>query len=232
MMKRHLVLLLFIFCLFIASSASADLLVNQSSLEGTSFNSNTYYQTWAADDFQIAQTSFVTTFWWVGSQSSDATDLQGFNVRIYANFYDIGLGRDRPADSPTYSQYIALASVTETNNYDNSGYSSFQATTLPAFTATAGTLYWLSIQGDTGTSGEPGQWWGWHLASTENGKVGEFNHPAFIHYPIDQSPFQSTNHDFAFQLSGSPVPLPPSALLLGSGLLGLGAVGWRRRKKI
>jgi hypothetical protein len=26
------------------------------------------------------------------------------------------------------------------------------------------------------------------------------------------------------------VPIPPSALLLGSGLLGLGAVGWRRRK--
>jgi hypothetical protein len=28
----------------------------------------------------------------------------------------------------------------------------------------------------------------------------------------------------------STVPLPPALLLLGSGLLGLGAVGWRRRK--
>jgi len=28
----------------------------------------------------------------------------------------------------------------------------------------------------------------------------------------------------------TPVPLPPSALLLGSGLLGLGALGWRRRE--
>ena len=27
------------------------------------------------------------------------------------------------------------------------------------------------------------------------------------------------------------VPIPPSALLLGSGLLGLGLVGWRRREK-
>ena len=27
----------------------------------------------------------------------------------------------------------------------------------------------------------------------------------------------------------SPVPLPPSVLLLGSGLLGLGAMGWRRK---
>lgn len=30
---------------------------------------------------------------------------------------------------------------------------------------------------------------------------------------------------------GIPIPLPPSALLMGSGLLGLGLVGWRRREK-
>jgi hypothetical protein len=28
-----------------------------------------------------------------------------------------------------------------------------------------------------------------------------------------------------------PVPIPPTALLLGSGLLGLGLIGWRRREK-
>ena len=31
-------------------------------------------------------------------------------------------------------------------------------------------------------------------------------------------------------LSADPVPLPPSVLLLGSGLLGLGALGWRRKR--
>jgi len=31
-------------------------------------------------------------------------------------------------------------------------------------------------------------------------------------------------------VNGNPVPIPPSALLLGSGLLGLGLVGWRRKK--
>ena len=27
----------------------------------------------------------------------------------------------------------------------------------------------------------------------------------------------------------APVPIPPSALLLGSGILGMGLMGWRRR---
>ena len=35
---------------------------------------------------------------------------------------------------------------------------------------------------------------------------------------------------FEFDLSAQPVPLPPSVLLLGSGLLGLGALGWRRKR--
>jgi hypothetical protein len=40
------------------------------------------------------------------------------------------------------------------------------------------------------------------------------------------------NSQLAFQLVGAnPVPLPPSALLLGSGLLGLVGLGFRRRKR-
>jgi hypothetical protein len=38
------------------------------------------------------------------------------------------------------------------------------------------------------------------------------------------------NDDLMGYRLGTPVPLPPSALLLGSGLLGLVGLGWRRRK--
>jgi|WetSurMetagenome_2_1015567.scaffolds.fasta_scaffold210201_1 hypothetical protein len=51
------------------------------------------------------------------------------------------------------------------------------------------------------------------------------------------SPFGSDNsassyvhvNDFSFNVTT--VPLPPTVLLLGSGLLGLGAAGWRRKRR-
>jgi hypothetical protein len=36
---------------------------------------------------------------------------------------------------------------------------------------------------------------------------------------------------FSYGTNGAVVPIPPSVLLMGSGLLGLGLVGWRRREK-
>jgi hypothetical protein len=45
----------------------------------------------------------------------------------------------------------------------------------------------------------------------------------------DLAPGRSYEVDFTYTFGQ--VPLPPSVLLLGSGLLGLGLVGWRRRKE-
>ena len=38
--------------------------------------------------------------------------------------------------------------------------------------------------------------------------------------------------DFQWGTEYTPVPLPPSVLLLGSGLLGMGLLGWRRKTKL
>ena len=37
-------------------------------------------------------------------------------------------------------------------------------------------------------------------------------------------------NDLVFNVNTSGVPIPPSAFLMGSGLLGLGLIGWRRKK--
>jgi hypothetical protein len=47
---------------------------------------------------------------------------------------------------------------------------------------------------------------------------------AIVHY----SAYPSGNNT-GFASGVTPVPLPPSALLLGSGLIGLGLLGWRRK---
>jgi hypothetical protein len=49
----------------------------------------------------------------------------------------------------------------------------------------------------------------------------------------DNQPFGDSDYNdlvFKITVTSTPVPLPPSALLMGSGLLGLVGLGWRRRK--
>ncbi|MBM4301522.1 MAG: hypothetical protein FJ121_08305 [Deltaproteobacteria bacterium] len=43
--------------------------------------------------------------------------------------------------------------------------------------------------------------------------------------------FSNVSFNYSSGVDNRMVPIPPSALLLGSGLLGLGLVGWRRRGK-
>jgi hypothetical protein len=74
------------------------------------------------------------------------------------------------------------------------------------------------INANTGVTGQPLVW---------NAVVFEFT--GVMHQPdITQASFQyGTNLSDNFFT----VPLPPSALLLGSGLLGLMGLGWRRRRQ-
>ena len=68
--------------------------------------------------------------------------------------------------------------------------------------------------------------------------AGNGPHNPFLYGPVDfvlsmpgvTAQSTATNVAFSFGTEPSTVPIPPSALLLGSGLLGLVGLGWRRKK--
>ena len=65
-----------------------------------------------------------------------------------------------------------------------------------------------------GFSASPGDGFITSLSFNNNGAANDSNWPALDHFYV-----------------GTQVPIPPSAMLLGSGLLGLVGLGWRRRKE-
>ncbi len=215
------------------SLSSAALLFDQSSLkEGTTnisrpsslFTDGKWY--WCADDFELAQESSISSYYWVGDASnSDSNDnVVGFYLKIYPDFYDIELGHYRPADHPIYEEYFSMNDVTE-SDIGVSGWSGYLATSSSAFTADPNTTYWLRIQADINNGYQPpypDYIWGWHFSDTSNGNSGEYNSKFCNHLAV--------NNDYAFSLYGSPVPIPAAAWLLGSGLIGLVAFGGRRRR--
>jgi len=205
---------------FLPVYASADsLLWDQSSLGYSALISNTYFNVHAADDFQFSQGSNVTTLWWVGNSSSATSNLNGFNIGIYDNYFDAGLGFNRPGNIVKNYGNIPLASVTETTSGGN--FSEFNLTLPSPFPAGANTPYWLSIQADTSDNGQP--WWGWAIASTTNLSKSVYGSGSAFGNQIP------VEYDLTYQLYGNAVPLPPTVFLLGSGLLGL--AGWRRLRK-
>ena len=79
--------------------------------------------------------------------------------------------------------------------------------------------YWVSFRRNTGSS---------FYGDMKTGAPRPLLHEAI--FSTDYSTWAPNSLELGYYIEGNPVPLPPSMILLGSGLLGLGL--WGRRRKM
>lgn len=194
-----------------------------------------------ADDFRCTDSGPITGIHIWGSFLNDQVYQPTFLLAIWSNIPKGGGGYSIP-DIPlweahfspsqySYRQWKPDLVVTETFldpvskevlGHDKQIYQ-FNFHLEEPYNQEEGTIYWLSVWATAGTQGEL---FGWKTSEQPTWQdAAVFGHP-MAWLLLFENRSQS---DMAFVIT---TPIPGSLLLLGSGLLGLGAVGWRRRKKI
>ncbi len=220
-MRKRLAICLLLGMLCINSS-----IVNASSLVWTQpwagyskFAASSSFGNWEADDFMLGSTSNLTSLAFWGGRRDTVPVVDSFRIRIFESFFDSSLGYERPADSPLYDDTV-LGNGGQTLVIGESEVYYYMVNLPQNRLVNANSHYWISILANSANDPND-KWWGWNLSGTYNLDVAQVNGTGFSYYPIDQSPFSSTNYDFAFELFAEPVPEPISLLALTAGLLAL-----------
>jgi hypothetical protein len=186
-----------------AYDGSGGLLASQNDTSGTFGAFATTY-----DNFTLPNLSYVTGVAWTGGYFNPPT--QGTITAFTLQFYSDNAGTPGPS---VYSTFI---SGTAGETLLGGAIYTYSATLGSAFTANAGTQYWLSIVPDLGF---PPQW-GWADGTGGDGAG----------YQVFFGAGAATANDMAFTLTGIATPEPFTFGLIGVGLAGIALAKFRRAR--
>jgi len=175
-----------------------------------------------ADDFVFTSAKNITAAaWWFAPFNGDYSTLSSWTVTIY----------DEAACLPAniVQQWVIPFNMSHELLYCPNGYYSYWADLTPAFTASANTKYWVSVQ--TGDHAFPPGQWGWAMHAQVSGCQGAFKSAYFgfpNYVPAGGLVFTFPT-DFAFELYGTDsgiveTPISNWALFIGIGLILIFAV--------
>jgi hypothetical protein len=168
------------------------------------------------DNFTLGSTTSIDAVEWIGSYFNGgfAGNITGFTLTFWG---DSG-GQPGNAIASYFTPTNAGETFLQNDNVGDPTYL-YGVNLAPAFTAAAGTQYWLSIVPDLCFSCGDGQW-GWETSSEGDGLAYQDFFGARSALPSDMA--------FALFGTSSTTPEPGTLVLLGTGLVGL--AGTIRRK--
>lgn len=103
---------------------------------------------------------------------------------------------------------------------------------IPTATFSGAGDYWISVQGRGADVSDINTYWIWAFADPISGESdAAFQNEGTLEWEaFSASDAQHLTDAFAFTLDTAVIPVPAAFPLLGSALVGLGFMGWRRRK--